>query len=396
MLLGGIRYLLPAIETAHKHGYYVITVDYLPDNIAHQYSDEYHNVSIIDKEAVLQLAQELQIDGILSFAVDPGVVTAAYVAEKMGLPFTCSYEAACILQDKARFRHFLAENGFNVPTAKGYSNAEEAQQDINLYHWPVIVKPVDSAGSKGVSRVDDPKNLKLAINHALASSHCGHFIIEDFLEKDGLSSGSESFFVDGKLKYNAFYDQYFDNDAANPYTPTAEFWPSDKNDTNQDEIRKELQRLGRLLNFRTGLFNVEWRVCKNGKVYLMEVSPRAGGNRLAEILNYATDIDIIEAEIQKSVSEKIPLISEPTYKGYYAIQVLHSKYDGIIDYVAIDPQFKSRYVIEEEYRFQSGDKVSSFSGANAAIGTLFLKFGTREELIKALDNQEEWLNVVYK
>ena len=88
MLLGGIRYLLPAIEVAHKHGYHVITVDYLPENIAHQYSDEYYNVSIIDKEAVLQLAQELQIDGILSFAVDPGVVTAAYVAEKMGLPFT--------------------------------------------------------------------------------------------------------------------------------------------------------------------------------------------------------------------------------------------------------------------------------------------------------------------
>ena len=82
MLLGGIRYLLPAIEAAHKHGYHVITVDYLPDNIAHRYSDEYHNVSIIDKEAVLQLAQKLQIDGILSFAVDPGVVTAAYVAEK--------------------------------------------------------------------------------------------------------------------------------------------------------------------------------------------------------------------------------------------------------------------------------------------------------------------------
>ena len=91
MLLGGIRYLLPAIEAAHKHGCLVITVDYLPDNIAHKYSDEYHNVSILDKEAVLTLAQELQIDGILSYAVDPGVVTAAYVAEQMGLPFTCSY-----------------------------------------------------------------------------------------------------------------------------------------------------------------------------------------------------------------------------------------------------------------------------------------------------------------
>ena len=114
MLLGGIRYLIPAIEAAHKHGIYVITVDYLPDNIAHKYSDEYHNVSILDKEAVLKLAQKLKINGILSYAVDPGVVAAAYVAEQIGLPFTCSYEAACVLQDKSRFRRFLAEHGFNV------------------------------------------------------------------------------------------------------------------------------------------------------------------------------------------------------------------------------------------------------------------------------------------
>ena len=98
MLLGGLRYLLPVIEEAHKLGVYVITADYLPDNIAHEYSDEYCNVSIVDKEAVLQAALTLQIDGILSHAVDPGVVSAAYVAERMGLPFQCSYEVACILQ----------------------------------------------------------------------------------------------------------------------------------------------------------------------------------------------------------------------------------------------------------------------------------------------------------
>lgn len=87
LLLGGSKYLLPAIEAAHniEGGVHVITCDYLPDNVAHKYSDEYHNVSIVDKEAVLNLARELKIDGILSFATDPGVVTAAYVAEKWDL-----------------------------------------------------------------------------------------------------------------------------------------------------------------------------------------------------------------------------------------------------------------------------------------------------------------------
>ena len=85
MLLGGLRYLLPVIDAAHNLGCHVITCDYLPDNIAHKYSDEYHDVSILDRDAVLSLARELGIDGIMSFAVDPGVVTAAYVADKMVL-----------------------------------------------------------------------------------------------------------------------------------------------------------------------------------------------------------------------------------------------------------------------------------------------------------------------
>lgn len=197
MLLGGLRYLLPVIEEAHKLGVYVITADYLPDNIAHKYSDEYCNVSIIDKEAVLKEAQRLQIDGILSHAVDPGVTTAAYVAEKMGLPFQCSYKVACILQDKSLFRQFLSENDFNCPHAKGYTNIEEALKDVDYFSWPVIVKPVDSAGSKGVTKVEKKESLKAAIEIALESSISKHFIIEDFLDKVGAQSSADIFQLRG-------------------------------------------------------------------------------------------------------------------------------------------------------------------------------------------------------
>ena len=395
MLLGGIRYLLPAIEAAHKHGVYVITVDYLPNNIAHKYSDEYHNVSILekDKEKVLALAKELKIDGILSYAVDPGVVAAAYVAEQIGLPFTCSYESACVLQDKALFRQFLIDNGFNAPHAKGYTKAEDALNDINYFNWPIIVKPVDSAGSKGVTRVDDPNDLPKAIAHALDESHNGHFIVEDFLEKEGLSSGSESFFVDGELKYNAFYDQYFDAEATNPFTPSAECWPTNKSEEVQADVRKQLQRLGTLLHFGTGLFNVEWRVCKDGKVYLMEVSPRAGGNRLAEILNYATDVDIIEAEVSKAINETIPTVHEPNYKGHYCILVLHSDKAGRFKNVEILDSFEGE-IVEKEIRVNVGDSVEPFSGANNAIGTLFLRFDTRQQMDDALIHQKDWLKVI--
>jgi biotin carboxylase len=241
--------------------------------------------------------------------------------------------------------------------------------------------------------VDFPSELTSAAQIALEASHSHRFIIEDFLEKEGLSSGSESFFVDGELKYNAFYDQYFDNEAANPYTPSAEIWPTEKAQSVQDEIKEELQRLGTLLEFRTGLFNIEWRVCKNGKAYLMEVSPRAGGNRLAEILNYATDVDIIEAEVLKALGESIPDIHEPCYNGAYAIWVLHSKESGRFRGLKIDSSILAN-IVEQEVRIEEGQSVSSFKGANDAIGTLFIKERNREMLDILLGNLNDKVGVV--
>lgn len=382
MLLGGIRYLLPAIEAAHKHGIYVITVDYLPNNIAHKFSDEYHNVSILekDKEKVLALAKELKIDGILSYAVDPGVVAAAYVAEQMGLPFTCSYEAACILQDKSRFRQFLADNGFNAPHAKGYVNAEDAIKDVDHFNWPVIVKPVDSAGSKGVSRVDNPKDLPKAIAHALEESHNGHFIVEDFLELDGYQSSADCFSVDGKLVYADYSDQLFDKDAANPYTPALEIWPSTMKQEHQDYLTRELQRLLTLLNCGTGLYNVESRLCKNGKPYIMEVSPRAGGNRIAELQRISTGIDLIEAEVLKAVGEPLSqTIGMPQYDGCYVNNIAHSLKAGTYQGISYDEAFKQNHVISEAIYPSIGDYVEAFHGANNAVGSIFLKFASRKE-----------------
>lgn len=395
MLLGGIRYLLPAIEAAHKHGIHVITVDYLPDNIAHKYSDEYHDVSILDKEAVLKLAQELRIDGILSYAVDPGVVAAAYVAEQIGLPFTCSYKAACILQDKSRFRQFLAEHGFNVPNAKGYNNLEEALKDVDYFNWPVIVKPVDSAGSKGVSRVDDLKGLPQAIAIALEASHSGHFIVEDFLELDGYQSSADCFSVDGKLVYADYSDQLFDKDAANPYTPALEIWPSTMQQKHQDFLTKELQRLLKLLYCGTGLYNVESRLCKNGKPYIMEVSPRAGGNRIAELQRIGTGIDLIEAEVLKAVGEPIPFeITMPNYDGCYVNDIVHSLNAGTYQGIEYDEQFKEEHVISEAIYPAVGDHVEAFHGANNAIGSIFLKFRNREELNQVLPIMDTRVKVI--
>lgn len=393
LLLGGLRYLLPVIEAAHKEGYHVITCDYLPENIAHKYSDEYYNVSIIDKDTVLKLASDLKINGIMSFAVDPGVVTAAYVAEKLGLPFQGSYESVCILQDKAKFRQFLTDHGFNVPTAKGYSDITEALADVSRFHWPVIVKPVDSAGSKGVSRVDTPNGLKRAIEYALSESHSGHFIIEDFLEKEGHSSDTDCFSIGGRLMYCSFSDQRFDENAENPYTPAAYSWPSTIPSKAQEELYDELQRLITLLNLQTGIYNVETRLCKNGKPYIMEMSPRGGGNRLAEILEHATGTKLITNAVRAAVGDPIDKLEMPKYSGHVAEIILHADRHAVFEGLDISSEY-AQYIIESDLWVKRGDMVHGFTGANNAIGTLVLRFPSQDILEKAMSHIHSWCKIV--
>lgn len=394
MLLGGLRYLLPVIEAAHKEGYYVITCDYIPDNIAHKYSDEYHNVSIIDKESVLQLALELQIDGIISFAVDPGVVTAAYVQEKMGLPTFGPYESVCILQNKDLFRNFLAKNGFNVPKAKGFSSIEEAMSDESWYEWPVIVKPTDSAGSKGVSRVDCLEQLRPALECAFEYSLSKKVIVEEFIEKEGCSSDTDCFSVDGKLCFVSFSAQRFDDNAPNPYTPSAYSWPSTMTAEQEAELTSEIQRLLSLLRMRTTIYNIETRIGKNGKTYIMEVSPRGGGNRLAEMLRFATGADLITNAVRAAVGDEVVGIEQKPYKGHWAEVILHAEKDGCFKGLDINPDFYNKYVKQVDLWVNPGDIIHAFRGANDAIGTLVLKFKSKEELVKNLSEQNKNIHCI--
>ncbi len=393
MILGGSRYAIPVIRTAHELGYYVITADYLPNNIAHKYSDEYCDVSIVDKEAVLREAKKLNIDGIMSFGCDPGVVSAAYVAEKLGLPSAGSYESIAILQNKGRFRKFLADNGFNVPTAKCYNNKEDALKDVSIFRWPVIVKPTDSAGSKGVTRVDNPNNLSNAIDYAIQKSFSNEFIIEDFLENVGLSSDSDSFTVDGELKFVSFNSQRFDLNSANPYAPAAYSWPSTMTKEHEEELKSELQRLMKLLNLKTSIYNIETRECIDGKAYIMECSPRGGGNRLAEMIRYSTGVDLIKASILAAVGESVTDIEQKQYNGHWAIAILHSEESGVLDRIWIDDEIRNN-VVEEDLWVEKGDYVEKFYAANDAIGTIVLRFESEERMVEVVDNINRFVKVL--
>ena len=401
LLLGGSRFLVPVIREAKALGCHTITCDYLPDNIAHRYSDEYHNVSIIDREAVLALARTLQVDGVMSFACDPGVVTAAYVAEKMGLPAPGPLESVEILQDKGRFRAFLKKNGFRVPEARSYDKRETALREAVepcedsswADVWPKIVKPVDSAGSKGVTRVDSPAELDAAIDHALAFSRSGSFLIEDFIQQQGFSSDTDCFSVDGELCFASFDNQYFDRRAENPYAPDGYTWPSVMPEETQKELRDELQRLLHLLNMRTGVYNVETRQGTDGNAYLMEVSPRGGGNRLSEMLEYCSGTALVRNAVRAAIGLPVDSMQDPVYRGHWSIVILHAPRSGFFSGLRLAENVETS-LVERDLWVTEGDPVEGFTGANKAVGTLVMNWPSEEERDRRMADVSAWAEVL--
>lgn len=386
MLLGGTRGLLPVIKVAHDYGYYVITCDYNPDNIAHKYSDEYFNSDVIDKNKILDFAISNYIDGIMSFSVDAGVVTASYVAEKMHLPFQCTYEVANILQNKDRFRTFLKDNMFEVPNSKSYSSLKDVLNESENLEYPIIVKPVDSAGSTGVKRVDDAAHLDDAARIAFANSHCGKIIIEDYLESL-YTSDSDCFVEKGYLEYCTFSDQFFDNKSPNPYVPSAYIWPSSIPDKYIKELRTELQRLISLLNIDSGIFNIETRICTNCKSYIMEVSPRGGGNQIAEMIKKSTGVDLINFEVQHAVGVNYNKLPEVNYRKGVVEVILHSRHDLVYNGDKLPEQIDN-CIVQKHVWINKGDIVRKFKKAGDAFGYACLSTETNKPLRDILNRLE--------
>lgn len=392
LVLGGDHFTIPVVEAAHKQGYYVITCDYLPGNVAHKHSDEYVNFSTTDKEGLLAWAKKNPIDGVVTFT-DSGVVTTAYLQHHLGLPQIGPLESVEILQNKARFRQFLTDHGFTVPKAKGFSKKEDALASKDFFSLPVIVKPVDAAGSKGVTKVSDWGELESAVEWAIQYSFSGDFIIESFIEKQGCSSDSDCFSVDGQFKFLSFSAQRFDEKAAGEYTPAAYSWPSTLGDVAEAELSAELQRLISLLGMKTTVYNVETRVGTDGKAYIMEISPRGGGNRLSEMMRFATGVDMITAAVRAAVGDSVSGMEQKPLDGHWAEIIVHADKTGVLVDIVIAQEMES-FVIEKDFWFKPGDEVREFQSARDAIGTLVLCFRTTNELEKAISNQKEWIRVI--
>ncbi len=391
MLLGGNYYQMTATKAAKRLGYYVISVDYLPDNPAHKYADEYHNVSTTDKEAVLELARSLNIDGIVSYASDVSAPTAAYVAENLGLP-TNPYKSVLMLTRKDLIRPFMEEHGFNVPRGKGFDDHDEAYGFCRTLNMPVMIKPADSSGSKGVSKITRIDEFDAAYEEALRYTRAGIIVVEEFIERSGYQVAGDAFMVNGEIVFAGLMNEHFDR-LCNPLVPIGESYPSILPDEMRFKARNEISRLLSLLNMRNGAFNLDFIVDVSGEVYILEIGPRNGGNLITDAIKQASGVDLAEYTVRNAVGEDCSDLKECSISQYTSSYVVHALEEGIYDSLWISDEIKDDIVSCGMF-VNKGDEVHKFDNGGFGIGAMIIKFDSLEKMLYRMDHMEEYIRVI--
>ena len=161
----------------------------------------------------------------------------------------------------------------------------------------------------------------------------------------------------------------------------------------QRELTAELQRLITLLGLGTSIYNIETREGTDGKAYIMECSPRGGGNRLAECLEYATGVKLVENTVRAALGMPVVGMEQRPYHGYWAEVILHSDKPGVFESLWIDEAVADA-IYERDLWISPGKKIGGFKAANEAIGTLVLRFGSEERLSAVMDHISDHVKVL--
>ncbi len=389
MMLGGNYFQMTAVKAAKRLGYYVIDVDYLPNNPAHRYADEYHNISTIDREAILRLAENIRIDGILSYASDVSAPTAAYVAENMGLP-TNAIETIDIMTDKRKFHPFLKKNNFNSPKSVNANSREEIYDFFAQVDNGFLIKPSHGSGSKGISIVKSKEEIEKAIKKA--EKYSQNLVAEEFIERSGYQLDFDILVIDGIIVFFEPGDQHCDT-KCNPYVPVGISFPSLIDYNSKRNLKISIESILRKLNFKNGVVNVEVIFGKDGKAYIIELGPRAGGNLIPDAIRKSFDVDLAECAVKSALGElRKEDIGSYQFSKCISSYIWHSNKNGVFKSLSISNELKEKIVLSDLF-VAKGDTIFRYENGGYGIGAALLEFNDNNEMMSMMDNMNEFYKV---
>ncbi|MDY0100465.1 MAG: ATP-grasp domain-containing protein [Bacilli bacterium] len=341
------------IQKARALGYHTIAIDGSSTAVGFQDADEHFVVDIKDKDKILSLAKEKKIDGIITGATDYGVISTSYVAKNLGL-IGLNYDSANLIKNKYLTRKTLFDN--NVDSMKQFhliNNLEEINIVKNFVSYPVIVKPVDGSGSKGVTKANNDKEFCVACKSAIESSISKKALAEDFIV--GKEYGVESIVLNGEI----FVLSILKKKMTEPpyYAELMHVVPSGLE--NEEDVKIIVKNAIKALKINSGAVNMDLLINSKNEIYIVDIGARLGGNMISShIVPNSIDYDYIGEHIKFYMNDPF---EKPSFKVIKPIvSRLITLEEGIIKTLPKTKEVEDKYGVKVFFNKTISDKINSY------------------------------------
>ena len=382
LIIGAAAYQVPAIIRAKELGHEVYCVDYKEGQPGFVHANGYKIIDARDKERCLEYAQELGINGVLTWGATLTLPTVAFISEKMGLP-GINKETAELSMNKFLIKKKLAESGLNtggeVFQLRNWDEAKACQ-----YHIPVVIKPSDGSGSKGVSIVKDKSELDKAIQYAFDGARNHEIYVEPFIL--GTEYSVEAYVNDSIVYIYSIVKTNFKWQGEYPlYVQTTYL---DLNDDTENRIEVEVEKAIHALGVQWGPVNFDVIVSsEDGNPYIIDVGIRNGQNLIAShIVPLSRGVDELNNSIGICLRQDIN--AKPVKKEYISSRLLIYKPGEIVDIKPYHKLIGQNHIVDIILRKKVGDKLPRYQTKSDICGWVLTKGLTPEEALHYGD--EAW------
>lgn len=391
LILGGGANQLSLIRAAKDADMEVILCDYDPDALGIPLADRFYEVSIIDRDAVLRVAEEEKVDGIAA-NTEAVMQLVAYVCERLGLPGN-KEEAVEKLVSKKAFRQLQKEQGLFAPGFAEAASFEELQESVSKVGYPFIIKPSESSGTRGTALIEEDtagQELKKAYEICRDFSRNGLVTIENYIPMPSLTVIEGDIFVNhGEFLWDGLF--FTRRSPMAPMIPMTYIFPLVLDPEKLVMVRDHLQRAVTAAGIVHGQYNVELYFTETDDLFLIEINARQGGNKIPLAIKMHSGIDMDRLLVTTSVGDDSYWNEVKEYTcpdRFTAWHLVFPRRAGTLQEVQISEEIRDR-VIYKEIFYKCGVYLKNTENAASCIGYVGLRFDDYAQMLACCERLEE-------
>lgn len=387
MILGAGIYQVPLILQAKKQGIYTIAVSIPGEYPGFGLADKVYEVDTRDYLEVAKIARSEKINGICTSGTDVAVVSIGYVCDQMGLK-GISYKAARQVTDKALMKEAFFRKDVRTAPYRKVRSLRQAQSAVDEFGFPVVVKTVDSSGSRGITIVKRQEELEKAYLDGMKVSQKYYLLVEKFLT--GEEIGVDAFVQKGKVTFMMPHTKFlYHTDRA--AMPVGHGFPYPCSKAVEREIMEQIQKAVDATGMDNCPVNADV-IMRDGKAWVLEVGGRTGATCIPELISIHCGFNFYNKMIRHAIGEKVAftqLLQVPCMG-----KLLFSKEAGVITGFEEKGLKKLRdQGIKVQMDYPVGHKVEAMENGTNRIGHVIAKVDTEEKLDEMISQVRQCIRI---